>query len=171
MHRKIGNNAPMQEYRIVDTSDCRQGTEPFPIFPVGAKRVAPFRKAGRLCGIRLSFAPVSSIVGEAGVIVIADVTQIPKDIHRLMISHEDDDAASLPLRLSLKRHQQIHNFASLGSAIEEIASLYENCAPARPASAGVDQLCALEDSDECVQITMHVGDCDNSFSRSDRSDT
>jgi len=81
-----------------------------------------------------------------------------------MVSHENDNAATLSLRVLLQGHQEVHHVVGLGSTIEEVARLNHNRAPAGPSLTGVDQLCTLKNSDERVQITVDVGDRDDSFS-------
>jgi len=64
----------------------------------------------------------------------------------------------------LKGHQEIHYPPRFGAAIEEIAGLNQNRGPAGPASAGIDEVRTLKNSDEGVEVAMNIAHSDDALS-------
>jgi tetrahydromethanopterin S-methyltransferase subunit A len=68
-------------------------------------------------------------------------------------------------RFFFERHHQVHDFARLGAAIQEIADLDEGCLSACPMVLLVYKTGALENGDEVVKVTVDIPNGDHGFRR------
>src|SRR5712671_4332922 len=66
-------------------------------------------------------------------------------------------------RFFLKGHHQIHDFARLGAAIQEISDLYEGCFSPGPMVLLIYKTGAPENGDEIVKIIVYIGNRDYGF--------
>src|SRR5581483_322452 len=134
----------MKKDRVIDPGDGRQTTYPLSVTALRGQCVTAFSEAGRPRWILRFSTTVRLLICECGVIIRCDVPEIAVQVHRLMISHEHDHFAALPGRGPLKRHQQVHDLASLRAAIEEIPDLHERGVSARPPQRRINQMRPLE---------------------------
>jgi hypothetical protein len=77
-----------------------------------------------------------------------------------VIAQEAYNAAACGSRFFLERHHQVHHWARLGTAIEEVADLDESCSAGDPVVLLIDQADVAKDRNEVVEVTVHIADCD-----------
>ena len=78
-----------------------------------------------------------------------------------MVADEGVHVAAGPPRLRLKPHQMIENGAAVGTAVLDIAKLYEVCAPPSPVAGGVDQARRAQHVFELIGLAVEVAEHDN----------
>src|SRR5882757_4959201 len=111
-----------------------------------------------------SLLPVLGIaVGETGVVRGGHVTQVAHDVHHFVVTQQAYYPATRLRGFFLKGHHQIHDFARLGAAIQEISYLYEGCFSAGPMVLLIYKTGAPENRDKIVKIIVYIGNRDYGF--------
>ncbi len=65
-------------------------------------------------------------VAVRGVFAGVDVAQVAEDVHRLVVAQQDVQLARPRLRLALQAHQQVHDLARIGAAVEQVAQAHDD---------------------------------------------
>src|ERR1700683_2189643 len=113
-----------------------------------------------------SFLPLFGIaVGKTGIIRGNDVTQVTHDIHHLVVTEQAYYSTACWSRFFFEGHHQVHDFARLGAALEEIADLDEGCLTARPMVLLVYETGTPENGDEVVKVAVDIPNGDHGFAR------
>ena len=63
-------------------------------------------------------------VGKAGIVLWGNVAQVPHDVHHLVIAEQGLHSPAVFRCLLLQRHEQIHDIARLGAAVQKITHLH-----------------------------------------------
>src|SRR5215469_18939460 len=98
------------------------------------------------------------IIGEAGIVLWGDITQVPHHVHDFMIAEQCLHSAAIFRSLLLERHEQIHGLARLGTTIYQVANLYQGGFASGPMVLVIDQADVLKNGNKVVEGTVNVTD-------------
>ena len=96
-------------------------------------------------------------IDEGGVRRGHDVAELAHGVHGLVIADEEDGAAARARRLRLERHREGQHLLGVGSAIEQVPFLHEDCQSASPTAGIVDEARPLKDGGERRGVAVHIG--------------
>jgi hypothetical protein len=73
------------------------------------------------------------------------------------------DGASGPARWALEAHQQVHDLARVGAAVEQVAGLYELGFTAGPTVFSVDDADSAQQPHKLIVVAVYVSDSNNAL--------
>ena len=169
----------MHEQRVVDDDRDRQRQQPLAVLALGREsgavpeipgrkllvegragscalrrlpRLAQFRALGRRLQVRIR-----------GVLAGLDVAQVAEQVHRLVVAEHDVQLPARRLRLALQPHQQVHDLARIGAAVEQVAEAHEMRVPGRPVVLRVDDAGLVQQREQFRVGAVHVGESDHAI--------
>jgi hypothetical protein len=77
-----------------------------------------------------------------------------------VVTQQWDHPAAIFCRLLFQGHEQIHDVAWLGAAVQEIAHLYESGLTPSPVVLLINEVGVLKNGNKVLKITVHITDSD-----------
>ena len=94
-------------------------------------------------------------------ILFADISQVARHVHRLVVADDNVHIAARRPCLVLETHQQVHCIARTRTAVQDIADDHEPVGTARPRQVGIENSDVLQRGHHRRVSPVHVGDGDD----------